>query len=227
MGRRLDQIRARLGRTPPLKLAVVAALLGLFVGVGALTVASVGLAKTNTEPFCISCHEMRDTVYAEYKGTIHDSNRSGVRAACPDCHVPHELGPKLIRKMEASTELWGSMTGKIGTKEKFEKHRYEMARREWTKMKETDSRECRNCHKFDFMDYTLQEPRASKTHQEALTAGKTCIDCHRGIAHKLPPNANEEYKKLTESMEADSHKSLAQYLMGLVAPSANAEPAKK
>ncbi len=27
-------------------------------------------------------------VYQEYKETIHYSNRSGVRAICPDCHVP-------------------------------------------------------------------------------------------------------------------------------------------
>ena len=45
---------------------------------------------TNNEQFCISCHEMKDNVYQEYKTTIHYSNRSGVRATCPDCHVPRE-----------------------------------------------------------------------------------------------------------------------------------------
>ncbi|HRE18510.1 MAG TPA: NapC/NirT family cytochrome c, partial [Rhodocyclaceae bacterium] len=42
---------------------------------------------TNREEFCISCHEMKDNVYQEYRNTIHYSNRSGVRATCPDCHV--------------------------------------------------------------------------------------------------------------------------------------------
>ena len=41
-----------------------------------------GLEMTNTLEFCIGCHEMRDTVYQEYKQTIHYSNRTGVRAIC-------------------------------------------------------------------------------------------------------------------------------------------------
>jgi len=31
-----------------------------------------GLAWTNTEGFCISCHKMRSNPYAEYQDTIHD-----------------------------------------------------------------------------------------------------------------------------------------------------------
>ena len=59
---------------------------------------AAGLAWTNTEAFCTGCHEMRDNVYAEYKGTIHDTNRTGVRAICPDCHVPREPGALIARK---------------------------------------------------------------------------------------------------------------------------------
>ena len=33
---------------------------------------NTALELTNTEKFCTSCHEMRDNVFAEYKGTIHD-----------------------------------------------------------------------------------------------------------------------------------------------------------
>ena len=63
---------------------------------------AAGLAWTNTEEFCIGCHEMRDNVYAEYKGTIHDQNRTGVRAICADCHVPHEPGAADHPKMRAT-----------------------------------------------------------------------------------------------------------------------------
>ena len=62
---------------------------------------NTGMEKANTEEFCISCHEMRNTVYQEYMETVHYNNRSGVRATCPDCHVPHEWGPKMIRKIKA------------------------------------------------------------------------------------------------------------------------------
>ena len=46
------------------------------------------LEATNQEKFCVSCHEMNTNVFEELKQTIHFTNRSGVRATCPDCHVP-------------------------------------------------------------------------------------------------------------------------------------------
>ncbi|OQY75269.1 MAG: hypothetical protein B6D47_01560, partial [Rhodocyclaceae bacterium UTPRO2] len=48
---------------------------------------NTAMEATNTLEFCVSCHEMRDTVYQEYQKTIHYSNRTGVRAICSDCHV--------------------------------------------------------------------------------------------------------------------------------------------
>ena len=37
------------------------------------------------------------------------------------------------------------------------------------------------------MDITKKSPRASVAHQRFLFSGeKTCIDCHKGIAHNLP-----------------------------------------
>ncbi len=60
------------------------------------------LEMTNTETFCVSCHEMGTFVYPEYKETIHYSNRTGVRASCPDCHVPRPYFHKLQRKVYAT-----------------------------------------------------------------------------------------------------------------------------
>jgi cytochrome c-type protein NapC len=182
----LERLRGWLGRYAPLKLAIGAALIGLVVGVAGMSIGTAGLAWTNTEAFCTGCHEMRDNVYAEYKGTIHDSNRSGVRATCPDCHVPHEIGPKLVRKVHATWELYGAIVGKIDTKEKFEKHRYEMAKSVWASMKATDSRECRNCHSRQGMSKDLQSEKAQARHAKGFAEGKTCVDCHFGIAHKEP-----------------------------------------
>ena len=175
---------------------------------------------TNTEGFCISCHEMEENVYNEYRSTIHFSNRSGVRASCPDCHVPKEWHHKVVRKIRASNELWHHMLGTVSTPELFEKKRIHLAKNEWRRMKSTDSRECRNCHKFDYMDYALQEPRAMKMHETGMAEGKTCIDCHRGIAHTLPPNATEEYEKLVAEITAEEgeKRGLAGYL-GIVLPS--------
>ena len=142
---------------------------------------------TNTETFCTGCHEMRDNVFAELKTTIHYTNRSGVRAICSDCHVPHNWTDKVARKMQASKEVWGKIFGTINTPEKFEAKRLEMAQREWARFKANDSLECRNCHSEKSMDFTRQSPRAAEAHERFLVSReKTCIDCHKGIAHHLP-----------------------------------------
>lgn len=154
---------------------------------------NTALEVTNTEEFCISCHEMKDNVYEELRDTIHFTNRSGVRATCPDCHVPHNWTDKIARKTQASKEVWGKIFQTINTREKFNAKRRELAEREWVRLKANDSLECRNCHNFEFMDFTLQSPRASEQHSTSLAGGeKTCIDCHKGIAHDLPDMSGVE-----------------------------------
>ena len=145
------------------------------------------LELTNTERFCISCHEMRENVFKEYRDTIHYQNRTGVRATCPDCHVPKEWIYKIARKVQATNELWHHFMGTIDTPEKFRAKRLELAEHEWKRMKANDSRECRNCHAYTYMDYSKQARRANKAHPKGFDEGKTCIDCHKGIAHRLPP----------------------------------------
>jgi cytochrome c-type protein NapC len=147
---------------------------------------NTGMEMTNTLEFCTTCHEMRDTVYQEYKETIHYTNRTGVRAICSDCHVPKDWVHKMIRKSQASLEVWGKITGSIDTKEKFEAKRMQLATHEWARMKDSNSRECRNCHNFDAMSAELQKQTPYRKHMKAKEEGKTCIDCHKGIAHKLP-----------------------------------------
>lgn len=147
---------------------------------------------TNTEKFCISCHEMYDNVYQEYKETIHYNNRTGVRAVCSDCHVPQDWGPKMLRKIQASREVWGKITGTIDTPEKFEEKRLELARREWKRMLANNSLECRNCHSLASMDKEKQASRASRQHERAVEENMPCIACHQGIAHELPEGMTDD-----------------------------------
>jgi len=153
---------------------------------------NTALEATNTEKFCIGCHEMRDNVYVELQTTIHFNNRSGVRAKCPDCHVPHDWTDKIARKIQASKEVWGKIFGTISTREKFEDKRLELAQHEWTRLKANDSLECRNCHQYASMDFTRQSVRAQNMHTVYLAdKSKTCIDCHKGISHRLPKGADK------------------------------------
>jgi len=152
---------------------------------------NTAMEATNREAFCVSCHEMYENVYLEYQNTIHYNNRTGVRATCPDCHVPKDWVHKFVRKIQATNELYHKALGSIDTPEKFEAKRLQLARNVWRSMKSTDSRECRNCHEFGSMDYTRQGRRGMQQHIKASDQGLTCIDCHKGIAHSLP-NMSEE-----------------------------------
>lgn len=185
----LRRLRSPSSTWSVLTLLLVGVVLGIVFWGGFNTV----VEATNTEKFCIGCHEMRDNVYKEYsENTIHYTNRTGVRAVCSDCHVPKEWGPKMLRKVQASRELYGKVMGTIDTREKFEAKRLQLAEREWARMKANDSLECRNCHTLASMDVEKQKPRAKKSHELAVKNNETCIDCHKGIAHHKPKGMKEE-----------------------------------
>ncbi|MGL1956792.1 MAG: NapC/NirT family cytochrome c [Colwellia sp.] len=175
------------------------------------------MEATNNTEFCIGCHEMEDNVYEEYKPTIHFTNRTGVRAGCPDCHVPRPWIHKVVRKIQASREVYFWLTGKIDTKEKFNEHRFELAQSVWKAMKDTDSRECRNCHNFESMNPEFQKPRARKQHLNAFETGQTCIDCHKGIAHHdVRDKLSDEALEAIEAPNPDYIREVPQaYLEGL------------
>ena len=192
MAGKLANLWARL-KKPSVKYSLISLLtVGFFSGIFFWGGFNTAMEATNTMSFCISCHEMEDNVYQEYKETIHYTNRTGVRAVCSDCHVPKDWTHKMIRKVQASREVWGKITGTIDTKEKFEAKRLVLAEREWARMKASDSRECRNCHSFDSMDPEKQKLRGAKMHKIAQAENQTCIDCHKGIAHHKPKGMKED-----------------------------------
>jgi cytochrome c-type protein NapC len=166
------------------RMIIVGSLAGIIIW-GAL---NTGMEYTNRTEFCLSCHTMQ-TPYEELKKSAHYTNRTGTSVGCADCHVasskdPLDYARKLSQKVFASKDVIGEILGTIDTPEKFEAHRLTMAKRVWAAMKKADSKECRNCHKFDKMDTTKQKDRSVVKHEGAIEDGMTCIDCHKGIAHK-------------------------------------------
>ena len=157
------------------------------------------MEMTNTEEFCVGCHTM-ETNLGEYRETIHYNNHSGVRAICSDCHVPDEWSHKVQAKVMAVKDIYYELTGSIATPELYEERRLHMAQAVWRKMKKSDSQECRNCHAFEYMDFTIQETRAASEHQRAIDTGMTCIDCHQGIAHNLPSGYLEAYEEIARTI---------------------------
>ena len=156
------------------------------------------MEMTNQERFCISCHAMRDNVYEEYKHTAHYRNPAGVRATCPDCHVPRDWVHKVVRKVRATNELYHWAMGTIDDRDKFLAERGRLSRKVWAFMKQSDSRECRNCHHFESMASDQQSPAAAVRHKRAQENSMTCIDCHIGITHQLSETALDDLHKRFE-----------------------------
>ncbi len=178
--------------------------LGVFL-IGFVSYAGMNsfFAYTNTTEFCTSCHTMK-TNLREYQETVHYKNASGVQATCSDCHVPKEFIPKLKAKIFAAKDVYHEIVGTIDTPEKYEAHRWDMATRVWAKMEASDSRECRNCHDYANMDLSEQGRSARKRHARADMQGKTCIECHKGIAHEEPDEPEEVEELEEESNEPES-----------------------
>lgn len=214
---------------------IAGALLFFIVGIIFWGGFNTAMEATNTLDFCISCHEMEENVYQEYKPTIHYSNRTGVRATCSDCHVPDPWIHKMVRKVQASMEVYHKIMGSVNTPEKFEQKRLVLAKRVWNTMKSTDSRECRNCHNLESMNPEFQAPRARNQHMNAFETGQTCIDCHKGIAHSSARNLlTDEELEVLEAPNPDFIRPMpAMFIEGLKrveareAAEAEAEKAEK
>ena len=147
---------------------------------------NAALEATNKEEFCLSCHTMHDNLLPELQKTVHWKNRTGVRARCPDCHVPHKFSDKIARKMQASREVWGQIVGTIDNRELFKEHRIVLAQREWARFKANNSKECRNCHDYKSMDFSKMRVTSQMIMRSAAERNASCVDCHKGIAHQLP-----------------------------------------
>ena len=182
---RWQRLRDFFLRPSSLSLAAVVAI-GMVSGLLFWGAFNTGMEATNSLDFCTSCHEMRDTVYQEYKETIHYKNRSGVRAACPDCHVPKDWTHKFVRKVQASQELYtkfirpGSTPGEI----RSQAHGTRDAR-----MEDDEGKRFARMPQLPFLGCHGPRQAASAgagKHGQAQKEGKTCIDCHKGIAHLLP-----------------------------------------
>ncbi len=156
--------------------------LGIVIGAVGVVGFEMSLTATNTESFCLSCHN-HDIPNQALQMTSHYNNRTGVRPVCADCHVPHAFIPKMIRKVQASQEVLSHLLGTIDTPEKYMARVEHMKEKEIARLRSSDSAPCRHCHDVKHMDFSVQTAKAQDYHRSMASKGKTCIDCHQGIAH--------------------------------------------
>ena len=187
--------------SPSARWSIFALLLtGLVVGAFSVIGTQVALAVTGTDEFCgNACHSHQKFVYPEHQLSAHYANRTGVRAMCVSCHVPHNYPDKLFYKARVGiTDAYAEVRGVISTQEKFDKERWRMANIVWEEMRADNSANCRTCHDDKAWDNKKQSEDAIKQHKKFLAGKATCIDCHTGVAHKEP----EEPKALAKAPPA-------------------------
>ena len=175
--------------TPSARWSVFALLLvGGIAGAVAVVGTQVAVHATGTDEFCgTACHSHAQFVFPEHKESVHYTNRTGVRAMCTDCHVPHQYPAVLFYKAKAGIrDAIAEFRGSISTKEKFEKERWRLANNVWDEMRENNSANCRTCHDPAAMSDEAQSKGAVKNHKKFAAGEATCIDCHTGVAHKDP-----------------------------------------
>src|SRR5262245_59847168 len=135
--------------SPSARLSVfVLLLIGLLVGAIGVIGTQVAMAVTGTDEFCgTACHSHAQFVYPDDKTSAHYSNRTGVRAMCTDCYVPHDYPAKLFYKAKAGmTDAFAELKGSIATQEKFDRERWRLANIVWDEMRANNSTNCRHCH---------------------------------------------------------------------------------
>ena len=167
---------------------------GLLVGVIGVPTFNWVVHETSSDEFCFTCHA--NDIAKEQAGRVHYDNPTGIRATCADCHIPREFVPKLVHKAKSGVNdaVHQLFLGTISTPEKFEAHRMSMAMSVWADMNENNSRNCRYCHVESQWDLDAQTEKAQEFHAGPLAKGKTCIDCHKGIAHNLPKGIEEDHQ---------------------------------
>jgi len=166
------------------------------LGAAALGTFNWVLHQTGTNEFCYVCHSHELIIKPEYEASTHFSNAAGVQANCSDCHVPHSWWGTVWLKTRATLDILPELTGKIGTVEKYEEHRREMAMSVWKDYLNRDSDYCATCHSLEQMVLEDQDRRAQRKHASALESGESCIECHQGIVHELPENWKEAWNEV-------------------------------
>lgn len=113
--------------------------------------------------------------------------RTGVKASCHDCHIPHTYPELLWYKAKAGIhDAVAEMRGVIVAGRKVQEGATAPCQIGVGGIRATDSANCRVCHAFTSEVLAKQKPFVQPMHQQVLSKQATCIDCHKGVAHAAP-----------------------------------------
>lgn len=159
------------------KALAVLAVLGIGV-VASWALLDTAFHATGDYEFCTSCHAYEPIALA-YREDIHGGNNSaGVRAACNDCHLPHD---------NSLHYFWvKAKHGAVDPVKELIKEPHEI---DWHGIRERreefvyDSG-CLKCHKY--LQEATQSSRVAFRAHRSYFRGETeekCVSCHENVGH--------------------------------------------
>jgi cytochrome c nitrite reductase small subunit len=150
---------------------VLAAIVGLAIGVGAYTFiyAKGGSYFTNEPAACANCHIMEN----HYEAWLKSSHRSV--AACNDCHTPSGFLPKYLTK--ASNGFWHSFAFTTG--------RFPDPLRIKPGNRAVTEGACHKCHQeiVEAIEWGTHGYGAGATGDGTGDEVVSCIRCHSNVGH--------------------------------------------
>lgn len=156
-------------------------LIGGFIGFLMVIPTHYALKNTSDDKFCVVCHEMQPMVISYTKDIHSGIGKTGIKAECVDCHLPHD---NLIKYVYTKARN-GVVEGYIhffGDPDKIDWHQNRKH-----KEKFVFDNGCLNCHK-NILQSSEASNQAHKMHThytKLLNTDKElkCVSCHIDVGH--------------------------------------------
>lgn len=179
---------------PSAKYSVLALLVvGIVIGAIGFFATQQTLHATSTNAFCMTCHAGH-SLEQEVLQSPHGANSAGIVVQCQQCHIPQEPFAYLMKKIVVSKDIIGFMTiDGFETQDWLETNRKQQAELARDFLRSIDSSTCQNCHNRIYENPSPEMKKmAVRMHamnfKKPADKRKTCVDCHRGVAHPYPKN---------------------------------------
>lgn len=171
-------------------------LFGFVIGLVTIFFGHKTIQITGDLPFCGACHVM-EPMEKSYLNDVHSGiGKTGVKAACVDCHLPHDniFNYLLTKAYNGTKEVFITAIGKDKDIDWLEKLNH--------REKFTYDSGCLNCHSN--ITNNLASNSQNTMHMKYLDSNNTlsCVSCHkqvghsglRGELHKFDPEKYPLYK---------------------------------
>lgn len=190
---------------------------GVFAGILFSLVVYEGLHRTSDDKFCVVCHEMKPMVAAYHTDVHGGAGKSGIKASCVTCHLPHDNVIAYIATKARNGVVEGAIHF-FGNPDAIDWQANREKRDHFVK-----DEGCISCH-TNYTTNTNISEKGRKMHAHYVSLQNTdqkigCASCHVEVGHKgLRSMLNyykpelEFYKGKLDKKKEDVEKKLSENL---------------